>query len=187
MEKRENAAIQKSPEALGEMRLIFHYYVLLCFVLLGTDTFFQTFSIDSKILIKEIDGESILDTAIAKITRKKYGRGLDFKGQGMEPDVDYNNRTRVEFTHARAQESRLCYILRREAIGPGKEVTSYRIQCHPCNNDQKKKCSRRKRNQIRQNQDPEEALSEKVEVKAPTSPCSHELKGNMGTDHNMSQ
>lgn len=89
---------------------------MFCFVLLGTDTFFQTFSIDSKILIKEIDGESILDTAIAKITRKKYGRGLDFKGQGMEPDVDYNNRTRVEFTHARAQESRLCYILRREAI-----------------------------------------------------------------------
>lgn len=51
--------------------------------------------------------------------------------------MDYNNRTRVEFTHARAQEFRLCYILRREAIGPGKEVTNYRIQCHPCNNDQK--------------------------------------------------
>lgn len=100
----------------------------------------------------------------------------------MEPDVDYN-RTRIEFTHARTQEFRLCYILRREAIGPGKEVMSYRIQCHPW----PKKCSRRKRNQIRQNQDPEEALSEKVEVKAPTSPCSHELKGNMGTDHNMSQ
>lgn len=54
----------------------------------------------------------------------------------MEPGVDYDNRTLVEFTHARAQEFRMCYILR-EAIGSGKEVTSYRIQRHSCNNGQK--------------------------------------------------
>lgn len=50
--------------------------------------------------------------------------------------MDYDNGTRAEFTHARAQEFKLRYILR-EAIGPGKEVTSHRIQCHSCNNGPK--------------------------------------------------
>lgn len=52
---------------------------------------------------------------------------------GMEPDTDFDKRTRAKLSQDREQESRICYILRREATGPGKKIMNYRIQCHPCN------------------------------------------------------